>query len=187
MRGAFKTGIGLFWLCAMLLFASTADAQLNSNRAGINLQAVVNPSLAVAVSPATVNFFGQPNTVVNGDSPVTIRTAWNLPFGFSGFIANVSTWAYFSAPGVALTNGVGNNIPANRVQGSVNGGAFAPFNTVGPFSTASRQIFSQNVLALGGLTQAARTDTLTLRIDTVGLGLPPGVYAGVLLIRARAI
>ncbi len=186
MRGTSKIRVLLLALAA-LFAASSANAQLNSNRPTVNLNAVVSPSLAVAASPATVNFNGLPNTVVNGNVPVSITTAWNMPVGFSGFVADISCWAYFTAPAVALTNGAGSNIPANRVSGSVNGGAFAPFNTVGPFSTASRQIFAQTVLSLGGLTQSSRTDSLALRIDTTGMGLPAGVYTGVLRIQARAI
>jgi hypothetical protein len=170
-----------------LLFAPRADAQLNSAGVGVNLNAVQNPFIAVAASPAAVNFNGASGAVVNGDSAVTISTSWSLPFGFSGFIANVSLWAYFTPPNPALTDGAGSNIPAARVSGSVNGGAFAPFTTAGPFSTSSRQIFSVNTLALGNLTRTTRTDTLALRIDTSGLGLPAGVYTGVLRIQARAI
>jgi hypothetical protein len=170
-----------------LAWAVPVSAQVNSNAAAVNLNAVVNPSLAVAASPGTVNFLFPPGTVGQGDAPVSITTAWNLPTGFSGFIANVSLWAYFGVPGAALGNGMGNNIPASRVRGSVNGGAYAPFITAGPFSPAGLRIFSQTVITLGPLRRSTRTDSLDLQIDSTGLGLPPGIYTGVLLIQAQAI
>lgn len=174
--------------CAiLLLFAHSAGAQANSNAAGVNLNAVLNPQLTVNASPATVNFNLPPGGTDIGDSPVTISTRWILPFGFSGFFANVSLWAYFTSPAAALSNGAGSNIPAARVSGSVNGGAFAPFTTAGPFSPAGRQIFSQFVLTIPPFSQGQRTDSLNLQIDTSGLGLPAGTYTGVLVIQARAI
>ncbi|MGH9816707.1 MAG: hypothetical protein ACRD5F_00920 [Candidatus Acidiferrales bacterium] len=175
-------------LCAaLLLFAQSAAAQANSNAAGVNLNAVLNPQLTVNASPATVNFTLPPGGTDTGDSPVTISTRWILPFGYSFFFANVSLWAYFTSPAAALSNGAGNNIPAARVSGSLNGGAFAPFTTAGPFSPASRQIFSQGVFTIPPFSQGQRTDSLNLQIDTSGLGLPAGIYTGVLVIQARAI
>lgn len=178
----------LWVFCAVvLLFAPSATAQANSNAAGVNLNAVLNPQLTVNASPATVNFNLPPGGTDIGDSPVTISTRWILPVGFSGFFANVSLWAYFTSPAAALSNGAGNNIPAARVSGSVNGGAFAPFTTAGPFSPASRRIFSQFVFTFGPFAQGQRTDSLNLQLDTSGLGLPAGAYTGVLVIQARAI
>lgn len=188
MRGFLRFGF-LFWLAVLILSAPAAHAQLQSNQATVDLQAVLNPRLAVAVSPSIVNFAGVPGSVVQGDSSLTIDTAWNFRRNYSGGLANVSLWAYFQSPAAALTNGAGSNIPAARVRGSVNGGAFAPFTTAGPFSVASLRIFQQNVRTNGPgpLRRGNRIDTLDLEIDTSGLGLPAGVYTGVLFIQARAI
>jgi hypothetical protein len=187
MRGKLNFRPTLWAMVALLIAATSASAQNNSNVAAVNLNAVVNPQLAVAVSPATVNFAMVPGSSDRGDSVITIQTAWNLPFGYSFFIAQVSLWAYFTTPGAALTDGAGNNIPAANVRGSVNGGAYTPFTTAGPFSAAGLRIFSQNVITIGALRRGTRTDTLDLEIDTAGLGLPAGVYTGVLNIRAQAI
>lgn len=178
----------LKWLLlAALCWPAAAQAQLNSNGSTVNLNAVVNPRLAVAVSPATVNFAIPPNSSAQGDSPVTIQTAWSLPTLFSGLFADVSLYAYFSAAPAALTNGAGSNIPAARVRGSVNGGGFAPMNAANPFSPAGLLIFQQTIFTLGPFRTGVRTDTLNLEIDVTGLGLPPGTYTGVLRIQARAI
>lgn len=187
MKAQFPMRYVVTMLAAMALMAPAAGAQVNSNAPGVNLNAVLNPILAVNATPFTVNFAMQPGAADIGDSPVTINTRWILPFGFSGFVANLSLYAYFTNPAAALTDGSGNNIPAANVRGSVNGGAYAPFTTPGPFSPASRVIFSQNVITIGFLANGQRIDSLDLQIDTAGLGLPAGNYAGVLVIQARAI
>lgn len=187
MKAQFSLRYLVMVLVALALIAPAASAQANSNVAGVNLHAVLNPRLAVNATPFTVNFAMQPGGSDIGDSPITINTRWILPFGFSGFIANLSLHAYFTNPAAALTDGSGNNIPAANVRGSVNGGVYAPFTTPGPFSPASRVIFSQNVITIGFLANGQRIDSLDLEIDTAGLGLPAGNYAGVLVIQARAI
>jgi hypothetical protein len=159
-----------------------AGAQISSARPTVNLRAVINPRLAVVVTPGNVNFI-LPFTggVSNGSAPLLITTAWSLPRGTN----NVTLWAYFSTAASALSNGA-NNIPSSRVRGSVNGGAFNAFTRNSPFGAArSLRIFRQPIRNNNRIGQ--RNDTLDLRINTVGLPLSPGTYTGVLLIQARAL
>ena len=174
------------WLLALLalsqVVALPAQAQISSARPTVNLRAVINPRLAVVVTPVNVNFT-LPFTggVSNGDAPLQITTAWSLARGTN----NVTLWAYFSNRLSALSNGT-NNIPSARVRGSVNGGAFNAFTRNSPFGAArSLRIFRQRIRNNNRIGQ--RSDTLSLQINTVGLPLSPGTYTGVLLIQARAI
>ena len=174
------------WLLALLalsqVVALPAQAQVSSARPTVNLRAVINPRLAVVVTPGNVNFI-LPFTggVSNGDAPLQITTAWSLPRGTN----NVTLWAYFSNRLSALSNGT-NNIPSARVRGSVNGGGFNAFTRNSPFGAArSLRIFRQRIRNNNRIGQ--RSDTLSLQINTVGLPLSPGTYTGVLLIQARAI
>jgi hypothetical protein len=180
-----SVGRTIRWLLvavALLVTAPAAPAQVNSNIAPVNLNAVLTPRLTVVASPATVNFAMLPGTVGQGDSPITIQSRWVLPIFTYIF---TDCWAYFTVPGAALTNGAGNNIPAARVRGSVNGGAYNAFTNASPFSAASLRIYRVNTFFLNRNVQ--RTDTLALQIDTTGLGLPAGTYTGVLVIQARAL
>ena len=166
-------------LALLLAVAPVSHAQLNSNIANVNLNAVLGESLTVVASPGTVNFTLAPNGPINGSAPVAIQTQWALATGRT----NVSLYVYF-ATATALTDGV-DNIPTTAVAGSVNGGAFAAITAASPFSANSEQVFSQ---ALTPATlNATRNDTVTLRIDTTGLGLPAATYTGVLNVRAQAI
>lgn len=159
-----------------------ARAQVSSAPAAVNLRAVINPRLAVVVTPGTVNFTLAPaGGVSTGSTPLLITTAWSLQQGTN----NVTLWAYFSAAGSALSNGA-SNIPSARVRGSVNGGAFTAFTQNSPFGAArSLRIFRQRIRNNNRVGQ--RSDTLNLQIDTTGLLLSPGTYTGVLNIQARAI
>ena len=173
---------------ALVVLAPGAGAQVNSNVAGVNLNAVLNPLLAVNATPFTVNFAMQPGASDIGDSPITINTRWILPFVPGKPNINLSLYAYFTAPAAALTNGLGNNIPASKVSGSINGGAYAAFTTASPFSAASLVIFAQQIKTTpGNPGSGQRIDSLDMQIDTSGLGLPAGTYTGVLVIRAQAI
>jgi hypothetical protein len=167
-------------LALALAVAPAAFAQLNSNQATVNLNAVLGESLTVTAGPGTVNFVLPASGVANGSAPVSITTAWVL----DGSRTNVSCYAYFSSA-VALTDGT-NNIPTSNVQGSVNGGAFGTFTGgAGPFGTESIQVFS---VAIGAANRnSSSVDSLDLRINTAGLGLPASNYTGVLNIQAQAI
>jgi hypothetical protein len=179
----------VWWLAALfLLLAPVAGAQVNSNTAPVNLSAVLNPMLAVNASPATVNFAMPPGGSDIGDSPVTINTRWILPFVPGNPNIDLTLYAYFTNAAAALSNGVGSNIPAANVSGSVNGAAYAPFTTAGPFSAASLVVFTQQIKTTpGNPGSGQRIDILDMQINTAGLGLPAGTYTGVLVIRAQAI
>jgi hypothetical protein len=176
----------LAWILLVLILAQAAvpaaQAQISSARPTVNLRAVINPRLAVVVTPGNVNFI-LPFTggISNGNAPLQITTAWSLPRGTN----NVTLWAYFSNRLSALSNGT-NNIPTSRVRGSVNGGAFNAFTRNSPFGAArSLRIFRQGIPNNNRIGQ--RSDTLSLQINTVGLPLSPGTYTGVLNIQARAL
>ncbi len=169
-------------LAALILLASVpAGAQLSSNPAAVNLNAVLNSRLAVAASPGLVNFSLVPSGIANGSSTITITTSWVLrPSN-----GTLTLYAYFSTT-TALSDGAGHVLPSANVSGSANGGAFTPFTGASPFAAGSSiTIFSQRILGFNR--SGTRNDTLNLRIDTTGLGLPAGTYTGLLRIQAQAI
>jgi len=172
----------LIGLVTSLGFPSVAHAQLNSNIANVNLNAVLSTSLTVSAAPGLVNFALLPNGVANGSVPINVTTSWTL----SPSVGNVSVWAYFSTAAAALSDGAGDNIPSSSVLGSPDGGAFTAFSGVSPFAAAtSLKIVSFKIL--GNNKSGTRTDTLALQISTVGLALPAGTYTGVLNIQAQAL
>jgi hypothetical protein len=165
------------------LFPSRAFAQLNSKTAAVSLNAALSSSITVTASPGLVNFNLPPSGVANGSVPVSITTSWVLPVLFG----QVTEYAYFASPASALADGAGDNIPSANVSGSFDGGAFSAFAGTSPFAAGSSMtLFNQFVLILLN-SSATRTDTLNLRIDTTGLGLPAATYTGVLHIQAQAI
>jgi len=168
---------------ALASVPSRASAQLSSSRASVSLNATLNSSITVTAAPGLVNFNLVRSGIANGNTAVSINTAWTLPVLFG----NVTEYAYFASPASALSDGVGDNIPSTNVSGSANGGAFAAFTGTSPFAAGSSiALFRQFVLFFLNST-ASRTDTLSLRIDTTGLNLPAGTYTGVLHIQAQYI
>jgi hypothetical protein len=188
-----KTGAGskrvgtpaaIAWGVLLLCLASTvaASAQINSPVGPIALRANLPSSLTVSATPGLVNFTLQTSGVSNGSAAISIRTTWSL----ATIISRLSLYAYFTSPASALADASGHNIPSSRVSGSVNGGAFNAFTGNSPFAaTSSITLFSR--IVLGFNIPQSRTDTLNLRINTTGLGLAPGNYAGLLVIQAQAI
>ena len=176
----------LAWVVAgfaalVLMAAPSAHAQLNSNQAQVQLNAVLGESLTVSANPGLVSFALAGNGVAPGNSAVSITTTWVL----DGSRTQVDLYAYFSST-TALTDGGGNNIPTANVSGSVNGGGFAAFTGgAGPFGAESIQVFSAAITNANR--NGSRNDTLSLQIDTTALGLPAGTYTGVLNIQAQAI
>lgn len=170
-------------LAALLLLpAPASQAQFNSGIGGVNLNAVINPSLAVNVSPALVNFQLVPNGVANGDASLSIVTAWVLRPN----VGDVQLYAYFTSPATALSDGFGNNISSARVRGSVNGGPYSPFTGAGPYAAGSSLlVFSERIL--GNNRNKTRIDTLNLQIDITGMTIPAGTYTGVLRLQAQAL
>ncbi len=169
-------------LAVSFLFAFPARAQLNANIANVNLTATLSTSLTVSASPGLVNFALVPNGTANGSSTITITTAWTL----QPSVGAVTCYVYFTAPGIALSDGAGDNIPSANVSGSADAGAFAAFTANSPFAAGSSlQIFTERII--GTNKTKTRSDTLDLQIGTAGLALPAGTYTGVLRIQAQAL
>lgn len=169
-------------MLGMLLSVAPARAQLNSNIAGVNLAAGLTTSLTVTAAPGLVNFALVPNGTANGSVPVTVNTSWTL----KPAVGAVTVYAYFTSAAAALTDGAADNIPSSSVTGSVNGGGFGAFTGASPFAAGSSITLSTTRI-LGNNRTGNHTDTLNLRISTVGLGLPAGLYTGVLNIQAQAL
>ena len=169
-------------LIVTLLLASPAYPQANSNAAGVNLNAILDNRLTVVAGPGLVNFVLLPSGISNGSTPVTVRTIWQLP----QLLGIVTTYAYFSSAPAALTSGAGNLIPSARVSASINGGAFQAFTANSPFAAGS-SIRVRRTFIIFFNRSGSTSDTLNLRIDTTGLGLPPGFYTGVMNVQAVAI
>jgi hypothetical protein len=165
----------------VLVTSAAASAQINSPVGPITLNASLPSSLTVSANPGLVNFTLLSSGVSAGSSAITITTTYALAAN-----ARVTLYAYFTNPASALADAGGQKIPSANVSGSVNGGAFTAFTGAGPYAaTSSITIFSRR--ARGGRPPRTRTYTLNLDINTTGLALPPGNYAGVLMIQAQAI
>jgi hypothetical protein len=173
-------GLALAWAQVPRAFA-----QIDSNQASVNLNAVIAESITVSAAPGTVNFNPlNPNGVTGGDSAITIGTAWVL----NPSRATLSTYAYFASAAAALTNSsdASFTISSSRVEGKVGAGAFSAFTGNSPFAAGSSQTIA-TVAIVGNNKNSSRSDTLTLQIDTTGSALPAGTYTGTLFIQARAI
>jgi hypothetical protein len=182
MRTFAKAWMMLGGLAAAAALAPVSRAQLNSNVANVNLNAVLAESLTVAAAPATVNFTLVPNGTVNGSSNITVTTTWAL----AKTRTSMKVYAYFSSA-VGLTDGVGDNIPTANVLGSVNAGPFNPFTGgAGPFGVNSQLVFSQAIGGAGTF-NSNHVDSVGLQINTTGLALPAATYTGVLNIQAQAL
>ena len=164
------------------LCPSQAKAQLNSNLATINLNAVLNSGLTVTAAPGLVNFNLARNGTATGSSAITITTSWRLPLIFG----NIVEYAYFTNPVAALTDGAGDNIPSANVSGSFNGGAYTAFTGTSPLAAGSSVTLFTQFFFILFTNPGTRTDALNLQINTTGLNLPSATYTGVLHIQAQA-
>lgn len=169
-------------LLAMLVAVAPAHAQLNSNIAGVNLAANLTTSLTVSAAPGLVTFALVPSGTANGSAAITVNTSWTL----KPSVGAVTVYAYFSSAPAALTDGAADNIPSSSVTASVNAGAFTAFTGVSPFAAASSITLSKWRI-LGNNRTGTHTDTINMRISTVGLTIPAGTYTGVLNIQAQAL
>jgi hypothetical protein len=161
-----------------------AYAQLNSNQASVNLNAVMDETVSVSAAPGTVNFTPlDPNGVTNGDSAVTIDTAWVL----NPSRGNLDVYAYFAST-TALTNtsDATYTIPVGSVQGQVNAGAPTAFTGNSPFAVGS-SLPVATVSIIGNNKNSSRSDSLSLTVDTTGAGLPAGTYTGTLFVQAQVL
>ena len=172
--------LSVFVLAFILVPAS--HAQLNSNNATVNLNAILAESLTVAAGPATINFALVPNGTAPGSAPASITTTWAL----AKTRTSVKLYAYFASAN-ALTDGVGDNIPTSKVTGSVNGGAAAAFTSATPFGANGMTVFTQAIGGAGTFNSTHGPDTIAMTIDTTGLALPAATYTGVLNIQAQAL
>lgn len=169
------------------LAPAVAHAQVVSGIANVNMSAVMNQSVTIAVtSGSTVNFTLAENGVAAGDVPAVIQTNWNLN---PGLIGAVSLYGYFDTPAQALTTG-GDDIASSLVEGRVTTGtpttftAFTETNPVGP-AGGSLALFSTAITGLNKV--GTRTDNLDLQVNLTGTTVPAGTYSGVLRLQARAI
>lgn len=172
-------------------------AQRNSNAGSVLLNARVTESLSVAVTGgALVNFTLRPNTAANaGSTTSTIRTSWVLQFGRTA----ISVWAWVPNGAAALTDGVGDNIPASAVTATAagSGSAGGALNTsasggagvpafITPAAATGVQIGQARIFLFFNLT-GNTTTTLTWNINTTGVPqLAAGTYTGIVNIQAQA-
>ncbi len=162
-------------------------SQLNSNVANVVLTATLLESLTVTALPSAVAFDLAPGGEATGTPPVAITTLWVLGVTRT----TVTLHANFSSSTIALTDGLGHNIPSSAVFGQVTTGlptTFTAFTQTGPFGAAGAnlRLLAQGV-GVSNLTDV-RTDNLTLKIDLTSIpSIPAGVYAGTLNIQAQAL
>jgi hypothetical protein len=165
----------------LCLAPATAWAQINSPVGPVALSANLPSSLTVSATPGLVNFTLVPSGISNGSATVTVTTSWSFSAN-----ARLSIYTYFTNPLSALADAASHNIPAANVSASIDGGAYTAFTGASPFApTSSILIFTRN--EPGNTNPRSNTDTLDLRINTTGLALAPGNYAGLLIIQAQAI
>jgi hypothetical protein len=181
-----KLSMLLAALTVTLVSPAPAQAQFSSSETSAIMSAELLESLSIVVLPGLVNFSLSGGSATNaGSTPLVVTTTWALGLSRS----SVKVYAYFSNASAALSHTVPGNtvdIPASRVQVSLNGGAMRALDQTVTFGggSAGLQLFSQGitVLNIGGV----RADTLTFNIDLSGYMLPVDVYTGTLRLRAQA-
>jgi hypothetical protein len=180
-----KLGICLLALSAVVALRAR---ELSGQARIISLVATSQSVLSVTVQSGAVQTLASvtDNAVNSFPSPVVIQTAWNVNPGQTN---TVNLVAYFSAPAQALVGGI-TKIPSSRVLARMSTGLPVTFtaltqNGVGGVGSAggSLHLFAVNVA--GANKSASRTDNLDLQLNLVGFpALPPGIYTGVLNLRA---
>jgi hypothetical protein len=181
---------------ALASIPQAANAQLNSTAGTVTLNATLAESLTVNVTGGgVVNFNLAPNTAANaGSTTSTIQTSWVMTTGRT----KVTVWAWVANGAAALTDGVGDNIPASAVTAaaagsgsaggalntSVSGGAGVPA-FVTPAAATGVQIGNVTINAANRASNT--TTTLTWNINTTGVPqLPAASYTGTVNIQAQA-
>lgn len=181
---------------AVLLIATVAVAQTNSNTQTVTLNASVAESLTIALGGVnTVNFTPVPGNPGNaGDNAVSVTTTWVLRPGRTA----VALYAHFGSSTAALVHqGACDpvtgcvDIPSAAVEIGVNGGALVPVNQTyaAAFTTtgASLQLFNQSITGLNK--NSNRTDVLTFNLNLSSAALqqlPSDDYVGTLTLQAQA-
>jgi hypothetical protein len=186
MRFSQKTWIVLCAFVLAFMFVPASHAQVNSNLATVNLNAILAESITVVAGPATVNFTLAPNGPANGSAPVTINTSWAL----KKTRTSVNLYAYFASANALNDLPATDVIPNTSVSGKINGAAGATvFNTGTPYGgNFGMTVFTQAITAANAnSSRPAAGDTIALIIDTTGLALPAATYTGVLNIQAQAL
>jgi hypothetical protein len=177
---------------AILLMASTAIAQTNSNTQTVNLNATVAESLTISLGAVnTVNFTPVPGNATNaGDSPVSVTTTWILKPGRTA----VGLYASFATPAAAMVHQDPVNtvdIPSSAVEISVNGGAAAAVNQTYAtgITTAGGSLRLFNQAITGANKNSSRTDTLSFNLNLSSAAmqqLPADDYVGTMTLQAQA-
>lgn len=181
-RGQFRRGPWIL-LATLLTCGLPTAAQVRSNIAGVNLAANLGDSISVSASPGQLNFALVSNGVATGNPTLTVTTAWVFAKN-----ETVNTYAYFSSPTAALSDGAGHNIPSSSVSGNVNGAGFQTFGACLPYEATACLLIVNNDHVTGRPRWVGSINsTVQLQISTVGLSLQAGTYVGVLNIRAQAI
>jgi len=171
---------------AMTVRAGHLHAQvLNSGAKTIALQAVLPPSLTVALSGNAVNFNLSPGSANNpGSTSITATTSWAV----NNIIGFVSLYAFFANSASAMTDGAGDNIPSADFQISDNAGAFNALTNTVPFGGANAGLRVSATLILVTNMSGSRTDVLNFNTNLSTLpNLPAGTYTGTLTLQAQAI
>ena len=148
--------------------------------------ATAQESLGVSLTPASVSFSLSAGSATNaGSVPVAVTVSWLV----TPIRSSISVYGYFTNAAAGLAHSSAANpvdIPSSRVEVSVNGGGYVPFNQTVPFGAAGagRRLAQQAVTLLNLVGQ--RTDTLQLNINLSGYTLPADTYTGSLRIRVQA-
>jgi len=178
----------LLVLTVMLPFvAQTSQAQLNSNTASVVITATLLETLTLTATPNAVALDLAPGGDSADSLPVAITTIWALGSNRT----QVNVYGSFASSTVALTDGLGHNIPAANVVGRVSTGvpvSGTTFAQTSPFGAAGAglKLVTQGI-GISNLT-STRTDNLILSVSlTSGPTLPSGVYVGTLSIQAQAL
>ena len=142
--------------------------------------------MTLTLSGGLVNFNLVPGRASNpGSGPVTVNLTWACPCDTPTF----ELYAYFNNPGVALTDGAGDNIPPSSISISDNGGAFRRLDGSQPFGAANSGVHLVSIPATGGQRGGSHSDVLNFNIDLSSANmsrLPPGSYSGTLTIQGQA-
>ena len=190
----------LKWLLPLglvLCAGSRLPAQVLSGGQSVALSATKVGQLAVipvANGTQTVASIADGTTSLFGPAPVEILTRWDVHPGRTSAIRLVG---YFLSPAAALSDGAGASITSAEVEAQMATVAGMPWT---PFTGAAITAGSTTIGTAGGTVEfwsvaisgtnkaSSRTDQLALRINLTNRAspLPPGTYAGTLLLRAVA-
>lgn len=188
------------WLLPLglvLCIGTRASAQALSGAGAVALSATKVGALSVvAVSNATQSApdIADGTTTMFGPGPVEILTRWDV---HPGRISTIRLVGYFVLPAAALSDGLGSAIAAAEVEAQMTTVAGMPWTAFsGPAISAGTETVGTPgatvefwSVPISGINKAgSRTDQLALRLNLTNRAtpLPPGTYAGTLLLRAVA-